>query len=454
MTQLAASKNVTVSDADVDARLADDATTPELRHAWMIAVAPDLADGETAATDAEKAAAKAKADQALADLVAGKDWETVAKAVSTDGTRDQGGDIGFIDKNAALDPPFVEAVMAATQNAPTAVIEGADGTYRIGRVTEIVAPVVDATYLDQVKEAGIDLGDYREALRRDVLRTKLSDAVVAQYLAPGPQRDVSEIHLGVDVDPSTGTPTGKEADPSAVKIRHILYSPGGDAAAAASVAPDDAAWTEAETKAKAAYEKLKADPSLFASLVASDSDDSGSSSRGGTYWFTPDDSLLPEFHDAIFKPGLTPGQLLEPVKTAAGWHVIQIEHFPTDVEWANTLKQQIDAGTLTFADARRDNTDTDTSATTGDKQWIVKGQLPPEIEAAVFAAPIGKVSDPLSVDGDGVYLFLVSQEQNRTPDATQKAGLESSAFPTWYSAQKGAYTIERDPAITASGTSG
>ena len=453
MAQLASTKNVTVTDADVDARLTEDATTPELRHAWMIAVAPDLADGETTATDAEKAAAKAKADQALADLAAGKDWETVAKAVSTDGSKNQGGDIGFIDKNAALDPPFVDAVMAATQNAPTAVIEGADGTYRIGRVTEIVAPVVDATYLDQVKEAGIDLGDYREALRRDVLRTKLSDAVVAQYLAPGPQREVSEIHLGVDVDPSTGSPTGKEADPTAVKIRHILYSPGGDAAAAASVAPDDAAWAEAETKAKAAYEKLKADPSLFASLVASDSDDSGSSSRGGTYWFTPDDSLLPEFHDAIFKPGLTPGQLLEPVKTAAGWHVIQIEHFPTDIEWANTLKQSIDAGTLTFADARRDNTDTATS-TTGNEQWIVKGQLPPEIEAAVFAAPIGKVSNPLSVDGDGVYLFLVSQEQNRAPDAAQKAGLESSAFPTWYSAQKGAYTIERDPAITASGTSG
>ena len=168
MAQLAPSRNVTVSDEDVDKRMTEDATTPELRHAWMIAVAPELADGETKATDAEKAAAKAKADQALADLKAGKDWETIAKAVSTDGTKNQGGDIGFIDKNAALDPPFVEALMAATQNAPTEVIEGADGTYRIGRVTDIVAPVVDGTYEAQIKDAGIDLGDYREALRRDV----------------------------------------------------------------------------------------------------------------------------------------------------------------------------------------------------------------------------------------------------------------------------------------------
>ncbi len=317
-----------------------------------------------------------------------------------------------------------------------------------------MAPVVDATYQAQLQDAGIDIADYREAIRRDLLRSKLSDAVLAGYLAASPQREVAEIHLGVDIDPSSGSPTGKEGDPSAVKIRHILYSPNGDAGAAASLAPDDAAWKEAEAKANATYEKLKADPSLFASIAKTDSDDTGSASRGGSYWFTPDDSLLPEFHDAIFKPGLTPGQLLPPVKTSAGWHVIQIEHFPTDVEWANHLKESIEAGTLTFADAARDNSDTANSATGGDMGWVAKGQLSPEVERAIFAAPVGKVSDPLAVAGDGVYLFEVSQEQTREPDADQKQALENNAFPTWYTNLKKAYTITRDPAITASGTSG
>jgi parvulin-like peptidyl-prolyl isomerase len=453
MAQLAAQQNVTVTDADIDAQMTEDATTPEMRHAWLIAVDPELAEGETEPSDEAKAAARAKAEQALADLRAGKDWTTVAMSVSTDATKGQGGDLGYIDENAALDQPFLDATMAATKDTPTDVVEGADGTYRVGRVTDIVAPMVDATYQTQVTDAGIAVADYREAVRRDVLRTKLGDAVLAGYLAAGPQRDVAEIRLGVDVDPSTGSPTGKEAEPDAVKIRHILYSPNRDPSAAASLAPDDAAWAEAETKANAAYEKLKADPSLFASLVASDSDDAGSADRGGSYWFTPDDSLLPEFHDAIFASGLTPGQLLPPVKTTAGYHVIQIEHFPTDLEWAGTLKQQIEAGTLPFADAARDNSDGTTAGQGGDIGWVAKGQLDPKVEAAIYAAPIGKVSDPVAIDGDGVYLFLVSQEQTREPDATQKAALESSAFSTWYSAQKGGFDISRDPAITASTSS-
>ena len=45
--------------------------------------------------------------------------------------------------------------------------------------------------------------------------------------------------------------------------------------------------------------------------------------------------------------------------------------------------------------------------------WVAKGQLDPEVEAAIFAAPIGKVSDPVKIDGDGVYLFLVNEEQTR-----------------------------------------
>jgi parvulin-like peptidyl-prolyl isomerase len=410
----------------------------------MIAVAPSLATGETDFTDAEKAAAKAKADQALADLKAGKDWATVATAVSTDASKAQGGDIGFIDKNAALDGQFVDAMMAVAPNAPTEVVEGLDGIYRIGKVTDVIPTSVDATLQDQVKAANVDLGDFRAAIGRDALRSKLSDAVLAGFLAPGPQRKVSEIWMQEGES---------ESGDGAVRVRHILYSPNDDPENAAKVAADDPAWAKAEQEANATYAKLKADPSQFDAIARKESDEGAAVTSGGKLpYFSTADAIDPAFAAAIFAPGLVPGQLLAPVKSAFGWHVIQIQHYPTDVEWANTLKQQIEAGTLPFADAARDNSDKDDAVKGGDMGWVGHGQLDPKIEAAIFATPVGKVSDPLKIDGDGVYLFQVNDEQTRAPDATQKAALEASAFSTWYNAQKDAFKIERDPTISAPST--
>jgi parvulin-like peptidyl-prolyl isomerase len=440
MEQLAPQQGVTVSEADVDARLAEEATTPELRHAWMIAVEPTIPEGATEPDGPAIAEAKAAAAKAVADLQSGTSFEEVAKSVSTDATKEQGGDLGFIDDNAALDVPFVEALFAAAEDTPTGVIEGADGVFRVGQVSEIVAPVVDATLEAQVQEEGIKLEDFRTSLRRDVTRSKLSDAVLATYLAPGPQRKVAEIFMQQpDSEPADG----------ALRVRHILYSPNGDPSAAAEVAETDPAWSEAELKARATYDKLKADPSQFDSLARAESDEDQAVTSGGKLpYFSPGDEIDQAFADAIFAPGLQPGQLLEPVKSGFGWHVIQVMHGPTDLEWAASLTEDINAGTLKFADAARDNSDNAEAAQGGDIGWIGKGQLTQEKEDAIFAAPIGKVSEPLVVDGEGLYLYLVSDEQTREPDAEQKAALESSAFSIWYSKQKDGFDVTRDPAIS------
>jgi parvulin-like peptidyl-prolyl isomerase len=445
MEQLAPQQGVTVSDADVDARLAEEATTPELRHAWVIAVEPATPEGESAPDDTTKAAAKAAAAKALADLKAGKTFEEVAKSVSTDASKEQGGDLGFIDDNAALDKPFVDALFAATEDAPTDVIEGADGIFRVGQVSEIVAPVVDATLQAQVQGEGIKPEDFRAALRRDVTRTKLSDAVLAQYLAPGPQRKVAEIFMQASED---------ESAEGAIKVRHILYSPNGDPSAAADVAETDPAWAAAESKARAAYERLKIDPTKFDSIARAESDEDQAATSGGKLpYFGPESGVDEAFANAIFAPGLVPGQLLEPVRSAFGWHVIQVMHGPTDAEWADKLTADINAGSLSFADAARDNSDNAEAAQGGDIGWVAKGQLEQQKEDAIFAAPIGKVSAPLVIPGtsagDGIYLFYVSDEQTREPDAEQKAALENSAFSIWYSKHKGDFEVTRDPAISS-----
>ena len=217
---------------------------------------------------------------------------------------------------------------------------------------------------------------------------------------------------------------------------------------------DDPAWTAAETAARATYDKLKADPSQFDAIARAESDEGAARTSGGKLpYFAPVDAIDPEFAAAIFKGGFAEGQLLEPVKSAFGWHLIQVLHYPTDAQWAAKLRAAIDGGKLTFAVAARDNSDAAEAADGGDLGWIGKGQLSEDIEKAIFAAPVGKVSEPLVIPTDGMYVFLVSKEETREPDAEQKATLEGTAFSIWYSKQKDEYTIDREPGVTDSLTS-
>jgi parvulin-like peptidyl-prolyl isomerase len=400
----------------------------------MIAVQPELADGQSTPTDAAKAAAKAKAQQALAYLRAGKDWDTIAKSVSTDATKDQAGDLGYIDEDASLDQAFVDALTAAAKDTPTDVIEGEDGIFRVGRVTEIIAPVVDATLEQQIQDEGINPGDFRAAMRNDALRDKLNDAILARALAAGPQRQVQEIYM------KEGS---SESLPDAVRTRHILSSPNGDPQNASSVAEDDPAWAEAKAKADATYQKLRADISQFDAIARAESDEAAAVTSGGKLpYFSSQDAIDPAFAAAIFQPGLKEGQLLEPVKSSFGWHVIQIQHFPTDLEWATKLKAAVEAGE-DFGELARDNSDKAEAAEGGDIGWVGKGQLDQQLEDAIFATPVGEVSDPLVVEGDGLYLFKVNKEETREPDAKQRAELEASAFSTWYSQRKAEFDITR-----------
>ena len=97
----------------------------------------------------------------------------------------------------------------------------------------------------------------------------------------------------------------------------------------------------------------------------------------------------------------------------------------------------------------RDNSDGSTSGIGGDIGWIAKGQLDDKLTAAIFATPIGKTSDVVSVDGDGIYLFKVVAEETRTPEGRQLDALTSTAFSKWYDAKKSAAIITRDPGIAA-----
>ena len=447
MTDLAAKNGLAITPDDITAKENEAATQPELRHVFQIVVAPTLASGETAATDAEKAAAKAKADAALASIKGGADWATTAKSTSTDtATAPQGGDVGYIDKNSSLDSAFVTALMAAQPNTPTDVVQGTDGKYYIGKVTDVIAPKTDATFAQQAQDAGISKGDLDWSFKYAAASGKLHDWVVNAAMAPAAQRHVYRIFMQY---------SASETGPSAIRVRHILYSPKGDPNNASTIPATDPSWADAKAKADAAYAKLQADPTQFDAMARAESNEPNANTTGGKLpYFSTDDNIDQAFAAAVFKPGLQPGQLLAPVKSSFGWHVIQVMHYPTDLEWANKLVSQSSSLDV-FKTLARDNSDDAEAAQGGDMGWIGKNtrQVSDEVANAIFSAPIGKVSPVLQVASDGTYIFWVSEEQTRAPSGAQADSIQANAFNSWYTPERAKYTIWQDPALTPSSSS-
>src|SRR5207253_2309728 len=111
MSQLAGKQAVTVTDQQVTERMTKEASTPESRHLWVIGIKPKLTGTETTPTDQEKADAKAKADQALADLKAGKPWADVAKELPDEVYSSQGGDAGWVTSGTSIIDEKVESAL-------------------------------------------------------------------------------------------------------------------------------------------------------------------------------------------------------------------------------------------------------------------------------------------------------------------------------------------------------
>lgn len=445
-SQLAGDEGVTVSDADVDAKLAEEATIPEQRHAWVIEVEPETSAGATEPTADQVTKAKEKADAALRDLQAGKKWEDVAKSTSTATNAAQGGDEGWITADtSSFEKPFADELFKLQANGLTGVVKGTDGIFRIGRVTDIAPSTVDDTYQAQMSEFGFDVTAYREVVRADLIRQKLEDKVVADAEKPGPQRRVQEIYIAApQPDPP---PTGS------VKVRHILYSPNDDPNGASKLKSDDPAWEKAHQEALKAYEEIKADPTKFDAIARRDSDEGSAKTTGGKLpYFDPASQIDEKFAFAIFQPGLKPGQLLDPVQSAFGWHVIQIMYYPPDIDEAKKLKAEVDGG-ADFGQLARDFSDAETAADGGNLGWVARNQLQKVNEDAIFNAKVGSVTDPLEVKDVGIYIYKVLEEQVRAPEGAQLDTIKASAFDNWYAEKKKAFTVTRtDESSTATAT--
>jgi parvulin-like peptidyl-prolyl isomerase len=438
--KLAADLGVTVTPDQIDQRILDDKTRKEERHVWLIAVEPEIDTGKTEATDAQKAAAKKKADDALATIKAGtKTFEDVAKEVSDDASKASGGDVGWIDSTANEDADWQAAVFKLEVNGVTDVILGKDGTYRIGRVSEIVAPQVDAAWDQKMVEAKVKPEAYRAAIQSEAIRAALGDRIIADDSKEGPQKQVQELYIKA--------PASAPGD-GAIKVRHILFSPKDDPQGAKDVPATDPEWTKAQLAAQAAYDKIKADPKQFDAIARKESDETQAQGDDGTGGKLPyvdaDSGFVQEFADQVLKPGLKPGDLIAPFKSDFGWHVVQVMYFPPDSDQMAKLRTEATTAGTDFGQLVRDNSDGPKSGIGGDIGWVHQGTLDDRLTARILATPKGSFTDVIDLPNDGLYLFRIVDEKTAAPDADQLATIKTNAFANWYAGKKAAVTISRD----------
>jgi parvulin-like peptidyl-prolyl isomerase len=136
-------------------------------------------------------------------------------------------------------------------------------------------------------------------------------------------------------------------------------------------------------------------------------------------------------------------QILEPVKSSFGWHIIQ---FIDRQVPATSRMSTIEAGAAAgedFAALAKQFSETSSKDQGGDIGWVARYQLDSIKESAIFKAAIGGLTPVITVS-DGLYLFKVVAEEVRLPDADQAEELKSSAFGNWYTARKNESTIVRD----------
>lgn len=440
----AAEQGVTVTPDDVQAAFQRETSSEERRKVQAVFVEPKAADEGAEPTAADREAALANAQKALADLNAGKSFAEVAAQYSTDASKQRGGDYGTLSRTNGTDAAWVEALFALPSGGTTDVVRGADGTYRIGRVTEIVPGTQDGTYLTGLREAGLDEATYRRHLEREVTTDKLVDKVVSDQLS-GDREQVrlAEILIG-EAQPTEGEEAPK--DEGQVKTRHILYTPKDDPQGATDVPADDPAWKEAETLANAAADRLRAIADVaaretaFADTAKAESDDKGSGARGGQLDFTSRTGFVKEFSDPIFEPTRTPGEIIGPVKSDFGYHVIfwQAKRGPA-AERIAQLDTQLKDPAADFAALAREHSEGQSAEEGGTLGWSTREQLEPEVADAVFAVAAGQVTGKLELD-DGVRWYKVLEKGPRPLDPDQRSALLQpaegqdwpQAFEQWY----------------------
>ena len=439
---LAATNAVTADPAVVATEWAKETTLPELRLFRRISI--DAAnDAKTKKpTAATRAAAKAKAEAILAQIKAGGDFSAIAKRESTDSLAELGGLVGWSakDEDLAGDPGYdaAWALTPATDGVTqplTAVIARTADQFVIFRLEQLQAATLDPEFEKQVIDGGINRDLYVRMAGERALKSALSAKITAQLTAgPVEQREVS--YLGTSVPAK---------DEEQIQVSHILFSPNNDPNAAAGLKETDPAWAAAGSAATAAMTRLKAGASFAAE--AKKSDDATSGAAGGFLPWAPKGTYVAEFEKAIWAAGVKQNDLLGPIKTQFGYHIIKFDaRRPSLKGQLDALAKSLGEAGVNFAKAATAATDAIPELSFASPGFVPRYTVNPELGKVVWALKAGGTSTV--VESSKNYLIVhVGAIETRPLTEAQLAGIKASGFTIWLDLYRSAARIAIDGAV-------
>lgn len=441
---------ISVGPEEVDAEIAARRNLPERLRLSLIAInaLPDDAEPGAEPIDEDFARAEEEAQAALGRVEGGEDFAAVATELSDDFTAQAGGNLGPVE---ADDPAYGDYfAAAAAADAEPGTIAGPIKTergYAIVKLESRVDAGPNEALTQLLRENGVDDEMYRSFVRdellREAYRTYFGEEVI---VSPQPQRRVAQIEIA----PVQGTPVSQE------RARHVLIQPIPDAQDQ-SVATDEQ-WAAALAKASEVRERLIAEDADWFAIAAEESADPGSKDRGGDLgWFDPNAAgFVPEFSDALAE--LEEGEVSEPVRTAFGYHLIQVIGSRTSpAEQAAELVTGLRDDPDSFATvAKQVSEDADTVQKGGEIGWVATYELDPVLEDAIFALDgEGAISEPITGSDGAIHIYrLLEISDSREVEADRLEKIRDAGFDRWLEGIKEPATIWVDPQFASSTVAG
>jgi peptidyl-prolyl cis-trans isomerase SurA len=298
-------------------------------------------------------------------------------------------------------------------------------------------PEIDRAVANVAQQNQLTMAQLRERLRQDGINyNKFRDNIRDQLLVERVrEREVTNrIKISeADIDELVAKRLKAAGGGSELDIAQILVSVP-EAATPAVVA-------ERRARAEAAQRRVLAGED-FATVAREVSEDSNRA-QGGDIGMRPADRLPDSFVRVAER--LKPGEIApELVKSGSGFHVLKLvdrkESGALTVDQSRVrhillrpsaeltpeaaarrlleFKREILAGTKTFEQLARANSEDASAQRGGDLGWTSPGSFVPEFEQAVDALPVGGISDPVTTRF-GLHLVQVVDRRKVTLDVRQ-----------------------------------